>query len=135
MKEFPSLTEKQIFQLTQGKKPWYEKKEHLIRIAKGFGILCETDDDLYQLVEIHCPKERQRLDKKAQDYYRTDKYGFAKVKDPQIGGKYHLAWAVKQAVFVLVRIEGHIGLFDNPIYKRDGLLRSKLSDIRALRSK
>ena len=38
------LTQKQIYQLTEGKKHWSEKKQHLIKLAKNFGITISTDE-------------------------------------------------------------------------------------------
>jgi len=59
---FKSLTQNQINQLIGGKH-WSEKKQHLIKLAKNFGIVIETDEQLQYLIEVHCPNEEVRIKK------------------------------------------------------------------------
>lgn len=47
---FCPLTRNQILALTEGKKHWSEKKQHLIKLAKNFGITITTDDELKYLI-------------------------------------------------------------------------------------
>lgn len=135
MKTFPQITHRQLLKLTEGSKHWSEKKVHLIKIAKSCSIVIETNDELQELIEVHCPKEARRLHWESQARLRTDKHDFATVDEPIIGRKYHLAWAVKGAVFILMSIEDEYGYFDNPKYKRKDLLKAKLSDMRHLRQR
>ena len=60
---FQKKKKKQIYQLTAGKKHWSEKKQHLIKLAKNFGITITTDEELKYLVEVHCPNEERRIRK------------------------------------------------------------------------
>jgi len=138
------LTQKQIYQLTEGKKHWSEKKQHLIKLAKNFGITISTDEELKYLIENHCPNEERRIKKQffidSQTGKRkthltpTDIKGdFTKITHPVIGVKYHISWAFSGAVFKLVKVEGDTCYLDNPKYKRDTLLKCKVSELRGLR--
>ena len=138
-----SLTQNQIFKLTTGKH-WSEKKRHLIKLAKNFGIVIETDEQLKYLIEVHCPNEEERIKKQffidSQTGKRkthltpTDVKGdFIKINRPVIGVKYHISWAFSGAVFKLVKIEGDICYLDNPRHKRKQLLTCKISELRGLR--
>jgi hypothetical protein len=141
---FRPLTQKQIFALTDGKKHWSEKKQHLIKLAKNFGITITTDDDLKYLIEVHCQNEEKRIKKQffidSQTGKRkthltpTDVKGdFTKITRPVIGVKYHISWAFSGAVFKLVKVEGDTCYLDNPKYKRKQLLTCKISELRGLR--
>lgn len=46
--EFKPLTQNQINQLTCGKKHWSQKIGYLIKLAKNFGIIINTDGELYE---------------------------------------------------------------------------------------
>jgi hypothetical protein len=141
---FRPLTQNQIFALTDDKKHWSEKKQHLIKLAKNFGILITTDDELQHLIEVHCPNETKRIKKQffidSQTGKRkthltpTDIKGdFTKITNPVIGVKYHISWAFSGAVFKLVKVEGDTCYLDNPKYKRKTLLKCKVSELRGLR--
>lgn len=141
---FRPLTQKQIYQLTEGKKHWSEKKQHLIKLAKNFGISISTDEELEYLIEIHCPNEEKRIKKQffidSQTGKRkthltpTDVKGdFTKIKRHVIRVKYHISWAFSGAVFKLVKVEGDTCYLDNPKYKRKQLLTCKVSELRGLR--
>ncbi len=141
---FKPLSQKQIFQLTEGKKHWSEKKHHLIKLAKNFGITITNDDELQYLIEVHCPNEDMRIRKKFFDdsksgkiktrFTPTDVKGdFIKITTPVIGVKYHISWAFSGAVFKLVKVEGDICYLDNPKHKRKELLTCKISELRGLR--
>lgn len=141
---FRKLTQKQIYQLTEGKKHWSEKKQHLIKLAKNFGITITTDEELKYLIEVHCPNEEQRIKKQffidSQTGKRkthltpTDVKGdFTKIYQPIIGVKYHISWAFSGAVFKLVKVEGDTCYLDNPKHKRKQLLTCKVSELRGLR--
>ena len=58
---FRPLTQKQIYQLTEGKKHWSDKKQYLIKLAKNFGIVINSDEELKYLIEVHCPNEDRRI--------------------------------------------------------------------------
>lgn len=141
---FRPLIQKQIYQLTEGKKHWSEKKQHLVKLAKNFGITITTDEELKYLIEVHCPNEERRIKKQffidSQTGKRkthltpTDVKGdFIKIKKPVIGVKYHISWAFSGAVFKLVKAEGDTCYLDNPKYKRETLLKCKVSELRGLR--
>lgn len=139
---FPPLTRKQIFELTKGDRYWWEKREHLIRLAGCFGIVIKTDGELKNLIEVHCLNEARRIRKKdikngrskKTNLIPTDKRGgFAKVGKPVVGYKYHISWAFSGAVFKLVKIDGDVCYLDNPKYKREKLLECKVSELRGLR--
>lgn len=141
---FRPLTQKQIYQLTEGKKHWSEKKQHLIKLAKNFGITISTDEELKYLIETHCTNEERKIKKQffidSQTGKRkthltpTDVKGdFTKITHPVIGVKYHISWAFSGAVFKLVKVEGDICYLDNPKYKRKQLLTCKVSELRGLR--
>ena len=140
---FKSLTKNQIYKLIGGKH-WSEKKQHLIKLAKNFGIIIENDEQLQYLIEIHCPNEEARIKKQffidSQTGKRkthltpTDVKGdFLKINKPVIGVKYHISWAFSGAVFKLVKIEDDICYLDNPRHKRKQLLTCKVSELRGLR--
>jgi len=144
MPTFRQLTQKQIYQLKEGKKHWSEKKQHIKKLAKNFGIAISTDDELKYLIEVHCPNEERRIKKQffidSQTGKRkthltpTDVKGdFDKITTPIIGLKYHISWAFSGAVFKLVKVEGDTCYLDNPKYKRNELLVCKLSELRGLR--
>jgi hypothetical protein len=136
------LTQNQALSLIGGKH-WSEKKNHLIRLAKDYGIMITTDDELKYLVEIHAPAQLKRIQ---QEYYNKSQTGeiktkftptdvkgtFAKVTEPVIGNKYHISWAYSAAVFKLVKITNDICYLDNPKYKKKQLLTCKLSELRHL---
>lgn len=141
---FSPLTQKQIYQLTEGKKHWSEKKQYLVKLAKNFGITITTDEELKYLIEVHCPNEERRIKKQffidSQTGKRkthltpTDVKGdFTKITHPVIGVKYHISWAFSGAVFKLVKVEGDTCYLDNPKYKRKQLLTCKVSELRGLR--
>lgn len=141
---FSPLTKNQIFALTDGKKHWSEKKQHLIKLAKNFGITITTDDELKYLIEVHCPNEDKRIKKQffidSQTGKRkthltpTDIKGdFRIITKPVIGVRYHISWAFSGAVFVLKKVEGDICYLDNPKHKRTQLLKCKVSELRGLR--
>lgn len=141
---FRPLTQKKIFALTDGKKHWSDKKQHLIKLAKNFGITITTDDELKYLIEVHCPNEEKRIKKQffidSQTGKRkthltpTDvKGGFTIITNPVIGVKYHISWAFSGAVFKLVKVEGDTCYLDNPKHKRETLLKCKVSELRGLR--
>lgn len=141
---FSQLTQKQIVQLTDGKKHWSEKKTHLIKLAKNFGILINNDDELRYLIEFHCPNEDRRIRKKFFDDSQSGKIkthltptdvkgNFTKITNPVIGEKYHISWAFSGAVFKLVKVVGDICYLDNPKHKRKELLTCKISELRGLR--
>lgn len=138
------LTKKQICSLLDGKKHWSEKKGHLIKLARNFGIVINTDEELQYLIEKHCDNEWKRIEKQffidSQSGKRmthltpTDvKGGFTTITNPVIGVKYHISWAFSGAVFVLRKVEGDICYLDNPKNKRGTLLTCKLSELRGLR--
>ena len=140
---FKSLTQNQIYKLIGGKH-WSEKKQHLIKLAKNFGIVIENDEQLKYLIEVHCPNEEARIKKQffidSQTGKRkthltpTDVKGdFLKINKPIIGEKYHISWAFSGAVFRLIKIEDDICYLDNPKYKRKQLLTCKISELRGLR--
>jgi hypothetical protein len=140
---FKSLTQKQIHKLTGGKH-WREKKQHLIKLAKNFGIIIENDEQLEYLIEVHCPKEAARIKKqffidsqtgKRKNYLTPVdiKGDFIKVNKPVIGSKYHISWAFSGAVFKLIKIENGICFLDNPKNKRKQLLTCEISQLRELR--
>lgn len=142
--KFPSLTQKQIFGLTNGSKHWSEKKQHIIKLAKNFGITVSTDDELQYLIEVHCPNEVKRIQKqffidsqtgkRKNNLTPTDIKGdFTKITHPVIGGKYHISWAFSGAVFKLIKVEGDTCFLDNPKYRRETLLNCKISELRGLR--
>ena len=141
---FRPLTQKQIYQLTEGKKHWSEKKQHLIKLAKNFGITITNDEELKYLIEVHCINEDKRIrkqffidsqtGKRRNHLTPTDVKGdFTKIIRPVIGVKYHISWAFSGAVFVLKKIEGDTCYLDNPKYKRTRLLTCKVSELRGLR--
>ena len=141
-----SLTKNQIFQLTDGKKHWSERKKHLINLAKNFGIIINNDKELQYLIEVHCINEHKRLNAEfmqkskegilKNNYTLTDvKNNFLSVTEPVIGKKYHISWAYSGAVFILKNIENDICYLDNPKHKRKSLLICKLSELRELRNK
>jgi len=138
------LTRNQIRSLTDGSKHWTEKKEHLIKTAKSYGLYILSDEDLQILMEEHIPSEEVRLlgefmDKSKSGALRnsftpTDVKGdFKEVTEPIIGRKYHVSWAYSGAVFVLVKMEGSICYLDNPRHKRKQYLKCKISELRHLR--
>lgn len=138
------LTQNQINQLTYGKKHWSLKKDHLIKLAKNFGIQITSDEELQYLIEQHCPNEEARIKRKffsdsqkgiINTYLTpTDVDGnFPPIINPVIGHRYHLSWAFKGAVFVLKRIEGEFGYVDNPKHKRKELLKCNLKDLRCVK--
>jgi hypothetical protein len=142
--KFPKLSRKQINVLTEGKKHWSEKKDHLIKRAKNYGIIIQNDEELRELVEVHCPNEEKRI---RREYFKdslsgkrwnnitpTDVKGtFEKVDKPVIGQRYHISWAFSGAIFVLKKIEGDLCYLDNPKYKRDKLLTCKVEQLRKSR--
>jgi hypothetical protein len=141
---FRPLTQNQIFVLTDGKKHWSEKKQHLIKLAKNFGITITTDDELKYLIEVHCSNEEKRIKKQFFIDSQTGKLkthltptdvkgDFTKITNPVIGVKYHISWAFSGAVFKLVKVEGDTCYLDNPKYKRETLLKCKVSELRGLR--
>lgn len=141
-----SLTKHQIFRLTDGKKHWSERKQHLIKLAKNFGIIINNDEELKHLIEVHCVNELRRLNNEfmrkskegilVNNYTLTDvKNNFLPVTEPIIGKKYHISWAYSGAVFVLKNIKNDICYLDNPKHKRKTLLTCKLSELRELRNK
>lgn len=141
-----NLTQNQIESLLSGKKHWSEKKQHLTKLAKNFGIIITSDEELQYLIEIHCPNEEKRIKLKffldsqsgkiKTHLTPTDIKGdFYKITRPVIGIKYHISWAFSGAVFVLKKIEDGICYLDNPIYKRKELLKCKVEDLRGLRKK
>jgi len=138
-----SLTQNQISKLIGGKH-WSEKKQHLIKLAKNFGIVIENDEQLKYLIEVHCPNEELRIKKQFFIDSQTGKIkthltptdvkgDFIKINRPVIGVKYHISWAFSGAVFKLVKIEGDICYMDNPRHKRKQLLTCKVSELRGLR--
>lgn len=142
--DFRPLTQKQIFALTEGKKHWSEKKQHLIKLAKNFGIIINNDEELKYLIETHCKNEERRIKrqffsdsqtgKRRTHLTPTDVKGdFTKINRPIIGVKYHISWAFSGAVFKLVKVEGDTCYLDNPKYKRNQLLTCKVSELRGLR--
>ncbi len=139
------LTKNQAENLTGGKH-WSEKKQHLIKLAKSFGIIINNDQELQYLIEIHVPNEIKRLHQvylnecktgiRKTELTPTDVKGtFKPVKQPIIGMKYHISWAYSGAVFKLVSIEEAICYLDNPKYKRDKLLKCNVSELRHLATK
>ncbi len=141
---FRQLTQNQIYQLKYGKKHWSEKKQHLIKLAKNFGISINNDEELKELVEVHCTNEENRIKKQFFIDSQTGKIkthltptdvkgDFIKITQPIIGVKYHISWAFSGAVFKLVKIEGNTCYLDNPKYKRKQLLTCKLDELRGLR--
>jgi hypothetical protein len=142
--KFKPLTKNQIFVLTEGKKHWSEKKQHLIKLAKSFGITISSETELQYLIEHHCPNEEKRIKKqffidsqsgKIKTHLTpTDVKGyFDKITNPIIGANYHISWAFSGAVFKLVKIQGDTCFLDNPKYKRKQLLTCKISELRGLR--
>lgn len=138
------LTQRNIQTLTDGKRHWSEKKKHLIRIAKQIGIIIKSDEELKYLIEVHCVNEDKRLTREfflksktgeiMSEFTPTDVKGnFDVVTEPIIGNKYHISWAYSGARFKLIRIENEYCFLDNPRYKRDTLLKCKISELRALR--
>lgn len=137
------LSQNQILALTGGKH-WSEKKQHLIKLAKNFGITISNDEELKYLIEVHCPNEEKRIKKqffidsqtgkRKTNLTPTDIIGdFLKINRPVIGVKYHISWAFSGAVFVLKKVEGDICYLDNPRNKRKQLLTCKVSELRGLR--
>jgi len=142
--DFRQLTQKQILQLTEGKKHWSEKKQHLIKLAKNFGIAITNNEELKYLIEVHCLNEGKRIKKQFFIDSQTGKLkthltptdvkgDFTKITHPVIGVKYHISWAFSGAVFKLVKVEGDTCYLDNPKYKRKQLLTCKISELRGLR--
>ena len=142
--KFSTLTQNQIYQLTEGKKHWSEKKQHLIKLAKNFGITISSDGELKYLIEIHCVNEQKRIQKKFFDDSKSGKIkthltptdvkgDFTKITNPVIGVKYHISWAFSGACFKLVKVDGETCYLDNPKYKRKELLTCKISELRGLR--
>lgn len=140
------LTKNQIFTLTNGKKHWSEKKQHLLKLAKNYGIKISTDDELQYLIEVICPRERKRIKreffmdsqsgKRKTHLTPTDVKGNFEVSTEFIiDKKYHISWAFSGAVFVLKHIKGDICYLDNPKYKRKTLITCKKSELRELRKK
>lgn len=138
---FRPLTQNQIYLFTEGKKHWSDKKQHLIKLAKSFGITITTDEELKYLIEVHCTNEDKRIKKQffidSQTGKRkthltpTDVKGtFEKLETPICGKRYHISWAFSGAVFVLKKIEGDICYLDNPKRKRKQLLTCKVSELR-----
>lgn len=141
---FKQLTPNQVQALKEGKKHWSEKKTHLIKLAKSFGITINNDEELRYLIEVHCPNEEIRI--KRQFFYTSQtgkivnnltptdiKGNFKKITKPVIGVKYHISWAFSGAVFKLVKIDGDTCYMDNPKYKRKNLIVCKVSELRKLR--
>ena len=137
------LSQKQIWQLTDGKKHWSTKEQYLIKLIKNFGYVV-TPEQLGYFIEFVVPKEQARIKKqffidsqtgKRKTYLTpTDVKGdFTKITNPVIGVKYHISWAFSGAVFKLVKVEGDTCYLDNPKYKRETLLKCKVSELRGLR--
>lgn len=65
------------------------------------------------------------------NYTPTDIHGeFLIPKNPMVWRTYHLSWAYRWARFKLRKIEPPYCYLDNPKYKRETLLKAKLSDLR-----
>ena len=130
------------------KKHWSNKKIHAIKLIKPYQKDI-TEEDLQWYIEKYIPSEVKRH---KVEYFNKSQKGlinikytptdvankkfntpFSEINRSHIGGKYHLSWAFKAAVFVLKRIEGEYGWVDNPKHKREQLLKIKLSDLRKLR--
>ena len=142
------LTKRQIerinYECLGTKKHWSEKPKHCISIIKSF--YKEIDESkLEWFLEKFVPSEEKRI--KVQFFVDsqtgkinthltpTDVDGnFDAIETPIIGRKYHLSWAFKAAVFVLVSIDNDKvhGYVDNPKYKRAWPMKIKLSDLRKL---
>lgn len=142
------LTKNQISAVRRaacGKKHWSEKKKHIIGVVKSF-YKDLNEENLQWFIEEFVPSEEKRIQK---EYFQKSQTGeinsaytptkfdetFQKVETPVIGMKYHLAWAFKAAVFRLVKLDGD-GIHcyvDNPKYRREELLKTKISDLRKLR--
>src|SRR6185503_9855866 len=102
------LTQKQIWQLTEGKKHWSTKEQYLIKLIKNFGYVV-TPEQLGYFIEVVVPQEQARIKKQffidSQTGKRkthltpTDAKGdFTKITTPVIGVKYHISWAFSGAV-------------------------------------
>jgi hypothetical protein len=137
------LTQKQIWQLTEGKKHWSAKEQYLIKLIKNFGYNV-MPEELGYFIEVVVPQEQARIKKQffidSQTGKRkthltpTDVKGdFTKITNPVVGVKYHISWAFSGAVFKLVKLEGDTCYLDNPKYKRETLLKCKVSELRGLR--
>ncbi len=145
----PKLTSRQVdtleFQIS-GKKHWSQKTKHLLGIIKSF-YRDITEEGLEWFLETYLPAERKRLyvemRLKASSDQINNKFtptavahqlsgNFSNVEVPRIGQKYHLSWAFKGSVFVLVKIDGDFCYLDNPKRKRKDLLKAKVSDLRNL---
>ena len=137
------LTQKQIYLLSEGKKHWSTKEQYLIKLIKNFGYVV-TPEQLGYFIEIVVPKEQARIKtqffidsvtgKRVNHLTPTDITGnFTIITTPAIGVKYHISWAFSGAVFKLVKVEGDTCYLDNPKYKRETLLKCKVSELRGLR--
>ena len=142
------LTKRQVetisYQCLGTKKHWSEKKQFCIGLIKSFYKEI-NEDNLGWFLETFVPSEEKRIKVKYfQDsqsgklntkFTPTDVAGTFEVADtPTVGRKYHLSWAFKAAVFVLVEIDkdGVHGYVDNPKYKRAFPMKIKLCDLRKL---
>ena len=139
--------ENQIFT----KRHWSTKKDHLVKVInnmlKSYNIDHQvTHDTLENFITI-IEKERALSDQERYEKFRSGEYqspqvtptknatyAFSTVSEPVIGQKYHLSWAYKGAIFVLVEIDGNTIYLDNPKYRRKKLLKAKLSDLRHTRN-
>lgn len=96
------LTQNQINSLTSGKH-WEEKEEHVLKLLRSFGIHI-VPYDLEWFMEKFVPAEQARITKEIMEARRSDKQGYAKVDNPVIGEKYHLAWATNGCVWKLIEL-------------------------------
>lgn len=144
--EMIPLTRHQCDLLRRSKEDWRNRKLHISNLAKSFGIDADRPEVLEYLMEKHLPAEWHRLAKERREKIRTgvitNKYTptevgetFAPVVNPRIHGRYHISWAYRGAVFVLVKMEGDTCYMDNPKRKRKILLKCKISDLRSLRTR
>ena len=148
------LTEKQLNSFENQiftKKHWSTKKDHLVKVInnmlKSYNISYQvTHDTLEHFINViereRTLSDQERYKKLRSGEYQSPQvtptenatYAFATVSEPVIGQKYHLSWAYKGAIFVLVEIDGSTIYLDNPKYRRKKLLRAKLSDLRHTRN-
>lgn len=143
------LTQNQIFRLTDGKKHWSKKTNHIMTLIRSFQIPV-TEDQLPWFMDIFIPQEEKRIQR---EYYNKSQTGeirskftptdvkgdFPPIQNPIVGMKYHISWAHSGAVFKLIEIKGDTCYVDNPKYGREKqglpLLKCKTSELRGLRKK
>lgn len=95
------LSENQISSLTLGKKHWTEKAQHCIKALRSYGFDA-NEQNIQYFMEVFIPSEERLHRHIRAERRKTENQDYVKVTDPKIGGKYHLSWANRGCVWVLI---------------------------------